>query len=152
MLSKEETTDTISARFGADHARLQRLWERCIEGIRACDPDAVLASFTEFEARLRHHIRAEEEVLFPAFERASGARAGGPTAVMRMEHREIESMLDALGDRVRARDCATLYGQHVGPSALFKSHDAKEEGVLYPMADRMIAAEERKRVLDALAE
>lgn len=147
---KEEAAETIGARFSADHARLQGLWDRCIEGIHACDPETVLKNFTEFEAGLRRHIKAEEDVLFPAFERASGMAERGPTVVMRMEHREIEAMLDSLGERVRARDCATLYGQHVGPSALFKSHDAKEEGVLYPMADRIVAANERQRVLSAL--
>ena len=151
MLNKEDITDSISARFSADHARLQNLWNRCIEGIHACDPETVSKNFTEFEAGLRRHIKAEEDVLFPAFERASGMADRGPTTVMRMEHREIESMLDSLGERVRARDCATLYGQHVGPSTLFKSHDAKEEGVLYPMADRIVGADERERALAALA-
>jgi hemerythrin superfamily protein len=150
MADNQQSTDTISARFSADHARLQTLWDRCVDAIRACDPDGVLENFTEFEAGLRRHIRAEEDALFPAFERATGMGDRGPTSVMRMEHREIELMLDSLRDRARARDCATLYGQHVGPAALFKSHDAKEEGVLYPMADRMVNRDERERVLAAL--
>ena len=36
------------------------------------------------------------------------------------------------------------------PAALYESHDAKEEGMLYPMADRAIAGQRRAAVMTAI--
>lgn len=71
----------------------------------------------------------------------------GPTAVMRAEHREIETMLSTVEKLLTAGDCATVIqtieGQPVHPSALFHSHDSKEENMLYPMADRLFTQDDK---------
>ena len=66
---------------------------------------------------------------------------------MRAEHREIEATLGEVEKFLGAGDCATVIqtieGKPVHPSALFRSHDAKEENVLYLMADRLFTQAEK---------
>jgi regulator of cell morphogenesis and NO signaling len=109
---------------------------------------AAVDQLSQFIFGLRRHIRMEEDHFFPLFEDRSRIPAGsGPTAVMRTEHQEIEATLMMLEKFLGASDCATLIqtieGQPVHPSSLFRSHDAKEERVLYPMADRLFTQEEK---------
>jgi len=51
------------------------------EGLRG-DWGASAASFTRFRYELEAHFATEEQVLFPAFEAATGM-SGGPTQMMR---------------------------------------------------------------------
>ncbi len=87
---------------------------------------------------LLRHIRFEESVLFPEFERVSGTTADrGPTAVMRVEHRTIEAVLADM------RDAAARGVRPAGPTSadlrtLLHLHNVKEESVLYPMLDRAL--------------
>lgn len=159
---------TVSDFLGADHHRLTELWRAFLSTVESCEQwheaqhtleDRGMVGPKELLARfifgLRRHIRMEEELFFPLFERTAGLPAGiGPTAVMRREHREIEAALDALQETLTLPDCAAVIavieGQPMHPSALFHNHDAKEETVLYPMADRIIAADEVENLIAAM--
>ena len=85
-------------------------------------------------AGLGSHARIEDELLFAQLEAHLGAEAG-PLAVMRREHEEIENVLahlekaDAPGE---ARQLATHLVQ------LARQHFAKEEQVLFPMAEQLL--------------
>jgi hemerythrin-like domain-containing protein len=81
----------------------------------------------------------EEEVLFPAFEEETGM-AGGPTRMMRAEHREFRSLLRRLEDALAQEDADAWLGNAETLRILSQQHDMKEEGVLYPMMDRALAA------------
>ena len=81
------------------------------------------------------HFRIEEELLFPAFEKATGM-TGGPTQVMRMEHQQMKGLLEdmrqalLLGNLSRIpKVCETLL-------FLMQQHNLKEENILYPMMDQ----------------
>lgn len=152
---------TISGFLGADHHRLTGYWEEFLEATKACELSyetlfttekghrvAAVDRLSHFIFGLRRHIRMEEDRFFPLFEKRSRIPAGsGPTAVMRAEHQEIEAILSKVEKLLSAGDCATVIqtieGQPVHPSALFHSHDAKEESVLYPMADRLFTQAEK---------
>jgi hemerythrin-like domain-containing protein len=153
VASQEIAAGTIASVFGADHQRLRAVWERFSTGVRACDKQAIRANFAEFETGLRKHIRAEEEALFPAFDAASGMGGRGPTAVMRAEHREFLQILDAIARLAAAGDCAGLARmmETGDPSPAFNSHDAKEEGVLYPMADRILSGPQKQQIAALMA-
>ena len=96
--------------------------------------------YREFRGGLQRHIRAEEDVHFPAFESATGM-VGGPVTVMLREHREIEVVLDEIETRLQAGEspeplAASLRGV-LGP------HNVKEENMLYPMTDASFSPPER---------
>lgn len=76
--------------------------------------------------------------MFPAFERAIG-RAVAPTAAMRAEHLRIRAVAQRLGNAVGARD---VQGFVIHAEALLlelHQHSEKEEGVLYPVIERVLA-------------
>lgn len=141
-----ETATAFETVFGAAQSAIRKAWEQCLKAIHACDRESVAARFNDFEVRFRRHIKLEEEVLFPAL-RSEAKLETDPTILMRAEHRRIETMLDQLHARVNAGDCAALYGQHVGVSALFRDHLSAEENVLYPVFDFLISREKRAEII-----
>jgi hemerythrin-like domain-containing protein/uncharacterized protein (DUF2249 family) len=137
----------ISEGLGWDHDRLDALERSATEAWNAGDIRAGARMHLGYVAGLRRHIRYEDTVLFPEFERLSGLSAGrGPTEVMRIEHRAIEALLEDVheaasrGVRPAQAVLAELHGVLV-------SHDVKEENVLYPMLDRGLAADEADRLV-----
>ena len=99
--------------------------------------------FEEGACGLNWHLNAEEQVLFPAFEGATG-NTRGPTVVMRAEHLEIRRLMDTV--RV-ALGLADAYASSEALRRLIgalSAHSAKEVQVLYPLTDRAIG-DERER-------
>jgi len=99
------------------------------------------------------HHKKEEDRLFPAMERCGMPREAGPTAVMRSEHeigrghvRRMAAAVDAFekGD-AGASDAFAFEAR--GFVELLRDHIAKEESVLFPMADRMLPASTQSELL-----
>jgi len=141
------TARGISEGLGWDHDRLDALERAATEAWNAGDVRAGASLHLRFVQGLRRHIRYENTVLFPEFERLSGQPAGrGPTEVMRIEHRAIEALLDdireaaARGIRPAQTDLGELHD-------VLLSHNLKEENVLYPMLDRGLAADAADRLV-----
>ena len=85
------------------------------------------------------HFEAEESVLFPAFEAAVG-HAGGPTQVMRIEHRQMRPLFGQMLAACRAGDEGAFTGAADTLLVLMQQHNLKEEHILYPMCDQVLAA------------
>jgi hemerythrin-like domain-containing protein len=100
---------------------------------------AKAARFLREYADTLHHGK-EEDLLFPAMESSGMPAGGGPTAVMRVEHDEGR----ALVRRMREISDAEPFdrGRFAQPAidfvALLRAHIAKEDHILYPMAQRML--------------
>jgi len=92
-------------------------------------------------ATLGSHARIENEILFPALEPQLGP--GGPLPVMREEHDEIEAVLE---DVVNATNLDAALGQLRYALRIARDHFAKEEQVLFGMAQQMLAADELDRL------
>jgi hemerythrin-like domain-containing protein len=88
---------------------------------------------------MQAHFRAEEEVLFPAFEATTGMRQG-PTQMMRHEHQQMRSLLSQLGEASAAHDGEGYAGAAETLLMLMQQHNMKEENILYPMCDRTLGA------------
>ncbi len=84
-------------------------------------------------AALAGHAQLEEELLFQKLETHIGP--GGPLAVMRMEHEQIEENLARLPDLETLEDARTVLLQTV---KVAREHFAKEEQILYPLAERTL--------------
>jgi regulator of cell morphogenesis and NO signaling len=126
-------------------------------------PDAlpVLARMGRMmETQLVLHARKEDEALFPALEAILGAD-GGPTYVMRQEHKEIHGQGELLrrtlyelnevehpqirAGGARLRELATSGGSLDALKAnaveiirLLDLHFGKEEQILFPMAQNLL--------------
>ncbi len=130
-----------------DHDRLDALEEAAFKARAAGDFPAAFDLYAEFAIGLRRHIGFEEQLLFPAFEEASGMPpSAGPTAVMRAEHVEIVDLLEQIADRIG--DAAeSLDALRRSFHAVLGDHNFKEERVLYPTTDRLLGAAESDRLV-----
>jgi iron-sulfur cluster repair protein YtfE (RIC family) len=120
------------------------------------------------------HARLEDEALFPAVESALGA-AGGPTAVMREEHREIHAEAERFratlrelrevehpsivsgGERLRGLASGGGSAEELRATGaeivrLLDSHFGKEEAILFPMAREILGVEELAAVARRMEE
>jgi len=95
--------------------------------------DAVVA-FDDFRRALEIHLQGEENVLFPAFEAATGNRSG-PTQVMRQEHERMRALLDEIEPALLRNDAEQVDDFASTLLILMQQHNMKEQGVLYPMCD-----------------
>lgn len=141
----------VGEALAAEHRRLSLIAYRCLDeaGGDAGEVRA-RAGLLDLVRGLRRHLRLEEQVLFPAFERVSGADKVS-TSELRAEHREIEGMLDALSAAIETDDAgqATRALARELPRLLSRldDHDRKEEATLYPAADRAITDPDQRRQL-----
>ncbi|MGH9095167.1 MAG: hemerythrin domain-containing protein, partial [Acidimicrobiales bacterium] len=100
--------------------------------------DSKTAGLTAALGELRRHIYFEEELLFPPLRDAGLVP---PLLVMCQEHGEIWATMDALTVGVTSGADAALLRHLVDRLiAQLQEHNQKEEMIVYPAADRMIAA------------
>jgi len=140
---------TVTGYLSWDHDRLDALLEQATTLVRAGDLVAALAKYTDFAHGLRRHIRLEEEVLFPAFEQATGM-VQGPTTVMRMEHREILDTLSDMQLSLAGKDAAGFEAARNDLLAVLQNHNVKEERILYPGTDRALGIDQRTALVHKL--
>lgn len=120
----------------AENAAAQRSWL------------AARMAFERFAAAIEAHFRAEEDTLFPRFEAATGMTSG-PTAMMRIEHREMREQMAAMREAMERQDADAYAGESETMLILMQQHNMKEENILYPMCDDRIGdAPETARTLD----
>lgn len=105
-------------------------------------------AFARWTRSLRHHLAREEELLFPAFEQATG-QTGGPTMMMRMEHTQMRELLEGLAQALAARDGRRYLGLSESLMVLTQQHNMKEEQILYPMCDQVV--DDRSAMVERLA-
>jgi hemerythrin-like domain-containing protein len=142
------TTPSITEYFAKDHDRLDDLFVR-FQDLKRKNFAAAKDHFKRFLAGLQRHIVWEEDILFPIFERNAGMHGGGPTAVMRVEHRQIREYLDAIHDKVRAGSPESDEAERDLLEVL-SAHNRKEESILYPTIDSTLAPAERSAVFEQM--
>ncbi|HMU31349.1 MAG TPA: hemerythrin domain-containing protein [Nitrospira sp.] len=140
--------EKISVTFEQDHDRLDALFTTFQQQKRK-DMAKAKEAFVEFKFGLQRHIVWEEDVLFPKWEENSGMAEGGPTQVMRTEHRIIGECLEAIHQKVQASNPdSNLEEQRLVD--VLKSHNMKEERILYPSIDQVITDQERAELYQAM--
>ena len=120
----------LSSFLAAQHRALDQLME---DADNACGTPQGAAAFARFREAMEHHLEIEERVLFPEFARRTGP--GGPLVVMRQEHDAIRGLLSANQSGGDAA-CRALFDTM---TVLVSQHHLKEENVLYPMSDTLLA-------------
>ena len=135
---------TISTMFDEDHDRLDELF-KSFHLLKRTDPAKAQKAFVDFKTGLQRHMVWEEDVLFPLWEKKTGMTHGGPTFVMRQEHREIGESLDAIERKVQAQNPESDHEEQEFVD-LLERHNMTEEQVLYPAIDRATSADERETV------
>ncbi|MBI4996407.1 MAG: hemerythrin domain-containing protein [Rhodocyclales bacterium] len=122
------------------HKNCDLLFARAEESAMAARWPECEEAFGRFRAEIGAHFETEEQVLFPAFEAATGSRLG-PTQMMRLEHAQMNTLLGQIGQAVAARDADGFAGAAETLLILMQQHNMKEENILYPMCDQALAGQ-----------
>lgn len=138
----------ITKFMGQDHDWLDRLFSE-FQAMKGSDFTKAKYAFSEFNRGLRRHIVWEEEILFPLFDDQTGMQDRGPTAVMRMEHRQIKGLIEQIHNRVAGGETNTDEFEQ-GLLDLLRAHNQKEEAILYPWIDQILSEQEADGTLARL--
>ncbi|MCU0241692.1 MAG: PAS domain-containing protein [Vicinamibacteria bacterium] len=105
----------------------------------------------------RCHNMKEEDHLFPLIEGHGIPRQGGPLGVMLIEHEQSRNLLARLVPLMQA----FAHGQHhvqaelaavfTEYAALLKGHFWKENDILYPLAERVLSADDGRQIVTGIA-
>ncbi|HSB44330.1 MAG TPA: hemerythrin domain-containing protein [Nitrospira sp.] len=142
--------ETISAFFEQDHDRLDALFQS-FQVLKRHNFTKATEAFKEFKFGLQRHIVWEEELLFPLWEEKTGMSEGGPTFVMRNEHRQIGEQIEAIHRKVAEQNPDSDHEEQALLNIL-TSHNLKEERVLYPSIDQVTTEDERKTLFQNMKE
>lgn len=132
---------TIADYLTTDHKRCDDLFVDAENNVGSKAWERAEASFALFRGAIEHHFSIEEEILFPAFESAT-SNSNGPTSVMRSEHRQIRGLLSNLADALAQHDRVAYLGHSESLNIMLQQHNMKEENILYPMTNRVLAAQQ----------
>lgn len=112
-----------------------------------------MVNFLRLFADKCHHGK-EEELMFPAMEKAGITNEGGPIGQMLLEHNQgrehIAEMRASINNGTLTEDKFIQAAKSY--IALMRGHINKENTVLFPLGDRMIPMDEQKQLLDRFEE
>lgn len=134
--------DGVTTSLSRDHDGLRERLRRAADGASAQRVRQARADFRAFQAAFERHVRAEEEVLFPLFEVRVGL-IGGPTVLMRDEHRRMADQVRAMAGALDRDDPVTFGELQALFNDLFRAHTSREERFLYMTLDRLLSSEQR---------
>lgn len=140
-------TGSINDFLTEDHHRLDDLLEG-FQASKASDPARAKELLAQFVSALHRHLRWEEEVLFPLFERKTGQT--GLTSTLLGEHQEIRQWLEALVGKIDQNDIDSGCEEEMLVEEL-GGHNAREEYALYPELDKLLSEEEKNRAFETMA-
>ena len=125
----------LSGFFTADHRHCDELWTHGEAAVDAGDDAAAGLAWRNFAKAMARHFEMEEEVLFPAFEEATGMHRMGPTFVMRQEHKQMRGVIREMAGAAASGDWELVCDHGDTLLMLIQQHNVKEEGMLYRMAE-----------------
>jgi hemerythrin-like domain-containing protein len=128
---------TITDALLGEHGVIYRLLEHLTSRPFASAEEARVQA-AELAAGLVAHAHLEDDLLFVALERPLGPN-GGPLAVMREEHAEVEGTLERLTQVDDVQEADALAARL---ATIAHEHFEKEEQVLFPMAVELLGEEE----------
>lgn len=119
-----------------------------IEEEKEASFEQLIREVIDFSTRLEYHSAREEDYLFRMMEVYIG-KDGGPIAVMEYEHEQAKGFISEFLKNTKDHSQLTP-AEMMNNATLIKNayytlldHFAKEEQVLYPMAERMFSQEEK---------
>ncbi len=127
---------SIKEYMTTDHRECDNLYAPLEEALNEGDFEKALELFIPFKKAMLKHFAMEEEVLFPKMEEFMGS-GEGPIYVMKMEHAQIRSIIDQLGEAIEAKNQEKALGLGETFMIMTQQHNMKEEQILYNMAEQL---------------
>lgn len=128
----------ISEYLTNDHKQCDELFSEVENNISSGNYDKIEEKFENFMNETLSHFEAEEEFVFPPIDERMGT-SEGPTYVMKMEHNQMRQVMQEMMDALQNQNYDDFLGLSDTFMILLQQHNAKEEQVLYAMADNMLA-------------
>lgn len=155
-ISLQEPPPTSFLSLLETHEWLDELFLLYQEALLAGNLSLALELLEKVEAEQREHIRIEEEILLPVYERAGEIPGGKPEFYLN-EHKKMLGILDGFkeamprlireGSDENRRGVIELFDQGYWFKRLHEHHDQREKNILYPVLDRVTSEEERDQLL-----
>jgi len=139
-----KVTEALLGEHGVFYVQFDHL-EQTLPAVTSLD--WVKAQAALIQSAISTHAQLEDELLFSAIDNHLGQ--GGPVAVMRMEHEEIEGTLNAIPE---IQDVETICSRLLGAIQVARQHFMKEEQVLFPLADQVLGFEQLQDLGERWAE
>ena len=137
--------DKVTEILSREHQVILKQLARLEAALDPYAPEAVNEVLRFFDDGVALHRRKEEEILFPAIAEHFPPNVG-PIACMLEDHRDEKKHLEELRVAVRSDNRSMAIGHARFILEFLRSHIAKEDNVLFPMAERILSAEARERV------
>jgi len=136
--------------MSGDHRECDEHFPPVEDAVMADKWDDALMNFITFKNSVLKHFKMEEDVLFPEMEEIMGG-GEGPVHIMKMEHNQVRSILDQMGESIEEKNRDKFLGLSDTFMILIQQHNMKEEQILYNMADQILGdaqntLEEMKKV------
>lgn len=119
------------------HRHCDQLFADCETLAHQANWSSLASGFAGFASEMEQHLSLEENILFPAFEQATGI-CHGPTEVMRGEHQEMRALLEQMQQAIEQQQQDFFLGAAETLLILSQQHNMKEENMLYPMCQMHI--------------
>jgi len=142
--------ENISTALTRDHRGCDSLIAAVEEAVEKHHWDEAGRLFSDFVASMERHLGKEEEVLFPALEQKAGTGMG-PVQVMRKEHEDMRRLFTEIREDIVQQQAEHCLGLSDTLLMLMQQHNLKEESILYPMADQMLAGEQSEVIAQFIA-
>ena len=139
-----KVTEALLGEHGVFYVQFDHL-EQTLPAVTSLD--WVKAQAALIQSAISTHAQLEDELLFSAIDNHLGQ--GGPVAVMRMEHEEIEGTLNAIPE---IQDVETICSRLLGAIQVARQHFMKEEQILFPLADQVLGFEQLQDLGERWAE
>jgi hemerythrin-like domain-containing protein len=149
--------NTATKNLENDHVHILKLIDVMKSIVRSGNPDVehiekIIVLIREYADGL-HHAK-EEEYFFPALKEKGFPSDRGPVAMMLHEHSQGRNFVKGIADNVelfkQGKESALedIFRNMSGYSELLTNHIAKENNVLFRMADNALTDSEQKNLLD----
>lgn len=139
-----------------DHRQILLLISVMEEMVKQSEPNVshleeVVTLIRQFADGL-HHAK-EENLLFPLMEEKGFSPYQGPVAVMLAEHAQGRAYVKNMAESIeqfkegKRQHLAFIYSNMLGYAELLSNHIAKENNILFRMADNVFTAENQETML-----
>lgn len=133
-----------------DHQQFESAVYRCRTVCDIADWDKLRDQFDDFVIAYELHVRAEEELLFPYYERREGA-SREPTESLRADHAQIFRVVGQISARLERAEWTRIPDELSRLYQVLARHHEMEEKIFLPMASELLAGD-KETILADLAE
>jgi molybdopterin-guanine dinucleotide biosynthesis protein B len=139
----------------AAHDELDDLFLYHQEALLALDVESALQTLIEYEQLLLAHMRYEEDLLLPVYQRA-GRIQGGAIEFFTGEHKRMRELLERIKEALDPskrtpaalrRHIIMLFDREATYKQLVEHHNQRERNIFYPTLDRVTNEQERQTLL-----